>query len=175
MRMWLIGVLGLSVLFAFLLAAGGAGIFGSPFAPDPAGYSSNVRAAHNAERLLMALTILAGPLGCGAALAVHRRSPALARLSLGFGAIGGALLGAETRFVHVWETVFLIAVWLPMIWIAFCIKKYPRRPGTKTGMPFSEAADAASVAVQTHHSPFQRTAAKFFRFLDGFYRPSTLR
>jgi len=121
MRKSLIVVLVLSLLFAFLFAVGGAGIYGSPFDSVPTSYSSEVRAAHDLERLLEALTILVGPLACGVALAVHKRSPRLACIPLVLGAIAGAFLGTATKFVVVWEKVFLITVWLPMIFVALGI------------------------------------------------------
>ncbi len=113
MRKLLIVVLVLSLLFALLFAIGGAGIYGSPFA---ANYGSGNDPHLN--RLLMALTILVGPLACAAALAVYRKSPSLACIPLILGAIAGALLGMTTSFVYVWEKVFLITVWLPMIFVA---------------------------------------------------------
>jgi hypothetical protein len=125
MRRSLIVVLVLSLLFAFFFAVGGAGIYGSPFAPVPPNWPS--REEHDRNRLLMALTILVGPLACGAALAAHRRSPRLACVLLVIGAIAGALLGTATNFVHVWETVFLIMVWLPMTFVAAGIGLHPRR------------------------------------------------
>jgi hypothetical protein len=127
MRKSLIVVLILSLLFAFLFAVGGAGIYGSPFIPVPAHWPS--RREHDVERLLMALTILVGPLACGAALAVHKRSlsPRFACVPLALGAVAGALLGTETKFVYVWEKVFLITVWLPMIVVAIWIANEPRR------------------------------------------------
>ena len=64
MRTSLIVVLVLSLLFGFRFAGGGAGIYGSPFAPVPANFPS--RPEHDVNRLLMALTVLVGPLACGA-------------------------------------------------------------------------------------------------------------
>jgi uncharacterized membrane protein YfcA len=125
MRKSLIVVLVLSLLFAFLFAGGGAGIYGSPFAPVPANFPS--RPEHDVNRLLMALTILVGPLGCGAALAIHRRHPRLACIPLVLGAIAGAYLGTTTMFAYIWEKVFLVTVWLPMIFVAFRIAFHPRR------------------------------------------------
>jgi hypothetical protein len=125
MRKSLIVVLLLSLLFAFVFAVGGAGIYGSPFAPVPPNWPS--RAEHDVNRLLMALTILVGPFACGVALAVHWRYPRLACIPLVLGAIVGAFLGTKTNFVHVWEKVFLIMVWLPMIFVAVWIGVFPRR------------------------------------------------
>ena len=119
MKKWLIVVLLLSLLFGALFAFGGAGIFGSPFAPVPANFPS--RHEHDVERLLMALTILVGPLACGAALTVHKRHPRLACIPLVLGAIAGAHLGTTTRFAYVWEKVFVVTVWLPMIFVAIRI------------------------------------------------------
>ncbi len=127
MRRSLIVVLVLSLLFAFLFAMGGAGIYGSPFASDPASYPSAARAAHNFDRMLMALTILVGPLACGPALAIYKRFPGVAGMLLVLGAVTGALLGTATNFVHVWEKVFLITVWLPMIAIGVWIALKARR------------------------------------------------
>ncbi len=112
----LVVVLLLSLAFGTLFALGGAGIFGSPFAPVPANFPN--RHEHDVERLLMALTIVVGPLACGVGLAVHKRHPRLACVPLVLGAIAGAFLGTTTRFVYVWEKVFLVTVWLPMIFVA---------------------------------------------------------
>ena len=81
MRKSLIIVLLLSLLFGTLFALGGAGIYGSPFASVPA--NSPSRHEHDVERLLVALTILVGPLACGAALTVHRKYPPLGMHTLG--------------------------------------------------------------------------------------------
>ena len=122
----LIIVLLLSLAFGALFALGGAGMYGSPFASVPANFPS--RPEHDAERLLMALTILVGPLACGAALAVHRRYPRLACIPLVLGAIAGAILGTTTKFAYVWEIVFLVTVWVPMIFVAVRIAVQPRAP-----------------------------------------------
>ena len=163
MRVLLLVVLVLSLLFALLFAAGGAGMYGSPFhyvppyhptqgeldmervmmssgkrSPDSTGWTAKMaegRRAAVVEEILMALTILVGPLACGAALAVHRRSPCLACISLVIGAIAGALLGTATRFVHVWEWVFLITVWLPMALVAVgvgALSRFPKSPSLKS-------------------------------------------
>jgi hypothetical protein len=124
MRKSLVIILVLSLLFAFLFAGGGAGIYGSPFAPVPANFPS--RPEHDRERFLLALTILVGPLACGAAIASHRRHSRLACIPLVLGAIAGAYLGTTTRFVYVWEKVFMVTVWLPMIFVAFRIAVHPR-------------------------------------------------
>ena len=117
----LVAVLVLSLLFGFFFAVGGAGIYGSPFAP-------NYRYGDDPDlnRMLMALTILVGPLACGAALAVHWKSPRLAGMLLVIGAVAGALLGTTTKFVFVWERIFLIMVWLPMVFIAVWIAAKPQ-------------------------------------------------
>ena len=122
MRKSLLAVLVLSLLFGFLFAVGGAGIYGSPFASVPANFPSQ-----DMNHLLMALTILAGPLACGAALAVSRKFPRVASIPLVLGAIAGALLGTTTNFAYVWEKVFLVTVWLPMIFVAVRIAVFPRR------------------------------------------------
>jgi len=119
MRKLLIVVFVLSLLFASLFAVAGAGIYGSPFAPVPANFPS--RREHDIQRLLMALTILVGPLACAAALAIHRWFPRSASIPLVLGAIAGALLGTATNFVHVWEGIFLIMVWLPMAFVAVVV------------------------------------------------------
>lgn len=75
----------------------------------------------------MALTILVGPLACATALAIRRRFPRSASIPLVLGAIAGVLLGTATKFVYVWEWVFLIMVWLPMVFVA---GGYARRPGS---------------------------------------------
>jgi hypothetical protein len=85
------------------------------------------RRAHDKELLLLALTILVGPLACGMALANHRKSPVFACLWLLLGAVAGALLGGTTRFGIVWEWVFLVAVWLPMVLVAIGIGVRRRR------------------------------------------------
>ena len=127
MRKSLIIVLVLSSVLAFLFAVGGAGIYGSPFAGVPASFPSARRAELNSERLLLALTILVGPFACGSALAVYRRIPKVAGMLLVVGAIAGALLGTTTRFLYIWETVFLISVWLPMLAVAVWTAVPPHR------------------------------------------------
>ncbi len=81
MRKSLVAVLVLSLLFGFLFAVGGAGIYGSPFASVPANFPSQ-----DMNHLLMALTILVGPLACRAALAFAGSFPSGVD-SLGPGAI----------------------------------------------------------------------------------------
>ena len=76
----------------------------------------------------MALTILVGPLACGVALTVHKRYPRLACIPLVLGAIAGAFVGTTTKFAYVSETVFLVTVWLPMIFVAIRIAIQPRQP-----------------------------------------------
>jgi hypothetical protein len=125
MRTSLMVVLVLSLAFGALFALVGAGIYGSPFAL-PLNFPS--RAEHDVNQVLMALTILVGPLACGVALAVHYwRYPRLACIPLVLGAIVGAFLGTKTNFVNVWEAVFLITVWLPMILVAVGIGVSSRR------------------------------------------------
>lgn len=125
MRKSLIAVFVLSLLFALLFAGGGAGIYGSPFAPVPANFPS--RAEHDRDRLLMALTILMGPLGSVAALVICRKDPRLAGLPLVLGAVAGAWFGTKTNFAFVWEKVFLVTVWLPMVVVAVRFIVHPRR------------------------------------------------
>ncbi len=105
MRKSLYVVFALSLMFAFLFAAGGAGIFGSPFSVGgPA-----------RDKLVWLLTILAGPVACLVALAVHGRQARLASIPLLAGACLGAWLGTLTApFRDYWEKPFLLFVWLPM-------------------------------------------------------------
>jgi hypothetical protein len=98
LRKSLVALLVLSMLFAFFLAAGGAGIYGSPFASVPPNLPSQ-----NLNRLLMALTILVGPLPSEVALALYKRAPGIATIMLVLGAIVGALLGTTTNFAYVRE------------------------------------------------------------------------
>jgi uncharacterized membrane protein len=102
----LIAILVLSLLFAAIFALGGAGIYGSPF---------------GSGLTMDALTILVGPLACVTALAVHKRSPRSASIAVVVGAIAGACLGLATPFRYVWEWVFLVMVWLPMVLAAVVI------------------------------------------------------
>ncbi len=120
-RKSLVAVFVLSMLFAFFFAVGGAGIYGSPFASVPPNFPSQ-----DLNHLLMALTILVGPLASGVALALYKRAPGIASLLLVLGAIVGALLGTTTSFAYVWEWVFLITVWLPMICVAVWNAASPR-------------------------------------------------
>jgi hypothetical protein len=109
---WL--VFGLSVFFGLGFAVGGAGIFGSPFAGVPSNWPSSPEVY--LRNVLMLLTILVGPAACVAALLAHSlgvRAAASAFLVLG--AIAGAILGCLTPFREVWEKVFLVLVWGPMI------------------------------------------------------------
>ena len=122
LRKSLIAVFVLSMLFAFFFAVGGAGIYGSPFAPVPANFPSQ-----SMNHLLMALTILVGPLACGVALALNKGAHGIASLVLVLGAIVGAVLGMTTSFAYVWEWVFVITVWLPMICVAVWNVASPRR------------------------------------------------
>jgi hypothetical protein len=117
--MALCGVLVTSVMFAALFALGGAGIYGSPFASVPPGWVDSGRIQE--EQRLMLLTILAGPVACLAALAVHRRRPHVAGVVLIGGVIAGAFLGTLTKFDAVWEKVFLFFVWLPMAVVALAL------------------------------------------------------
>jgi hypothetical protein len=121
MRKLLVVILVLSLLFAAFFAVAGAGIYGSPFAPVPSNFPLATRRAHDMQRLLMALTVLVGPLACAAALAIQRRFPRSASIPLVLGVIAGVLLGTATKFVYVWEWVFLITVWLPMVFAAIAI------------------------------------------------------
>jgi len=120
LRKSLVAVFVLSMLFAFFFAASGAGIYGSPFASVPPNSPSQ-----DINHLLMALTILVGPIACGVALALYKSAPGIASIMLVLGAIVGALLGTTTSFAYVWEWVFLITVWLPMISVAVWILSRP--------------------------------------------------
>jgi hypothetical protein len=110
MRMGLSSLLALSLLFAVLFAAGGAGIFGSPFGGPWDG-----------QKMLCLLTILAGPAACLIALVIHRDHPGWAGAALIGGAVSGALLGNLTNFRFVWLRVFAHCVWLPMTVVALCV------------------------------------------------------
>ena len=125
MRKSLIVVFVLSLLFALLFAGGGAGIYGSPFAPVPANFPS--RPEHDQNRLLMAMTILMGPLGCVGALMICRKYPRRASLPLILGAVAGAWFGTKTNFAFVWEKIFLVTVWVPMVVVAFRCVVLPRQ------------------------------------------------
>ena len=107
----------LSLLFAIVFAAGGAGIYGSPFAA----------ATDMSEPALMLLTILAGPVACIAAIAIYRKFAFLAGLPLLVGAICGAFLGGLTRFSLVWEKVFALFVWAPMVVLGVALLSRMRR------------------------------------------------
>ncbi len=107
----LVFVSALSLLFAVVFAAGGAGIYGSPFAA----------VSDRSEQGLMLLTILASPVACLAALAIYRKVAFLASLPLLLGASCGALLGSLTRFSPVWESVFAVFVWAPMVLLALAL------------------------------------------------------
>jgi hypothetical protein len=111
---WL--VFGLSVFFGLGFAVGGAGIFGSPFAGVPSDWPSSPEVY--LKNVLMLLTILAGPAACAAALVAHSRGARGAASGLlVLGAIAGAILGCLTPFRVVWEKVFLVLVWGPMIFV----------------------------------------------------------
>src|SRR5262245_11955961 len=112
----LFAVFALSVVFAVLFAIGGAGIYGSPFANDPAGFDTGNR---DREKFLMALTILVTPIACIAALLCHRVYPRIAGATLVLGVFSSGILGSLTRFRYVWEGVFLIFVWMPITLVAF--------------------------------------------------------
>jgi Ca2+/Na+ antiporter len=104
----------LSLLFAVVFAAGGAGIYGSPFAA----------VADKSEQGLMLLTILAGPVACLAAIAIYQKFAFLASLPLLGGAICGAFLGSLTKFSAAgspWEWVFALFVWAPMVMLALAL------------------------------------------------------
>jgi MFS family permease len=116
-----------SVLFAVLFAAGGAGIYGSPFASVPSRFDSDAR---RLERRLMLLTILVGPIACLAALLIHRGRAKAASAALVAGATAGAILGSLTRFRVAWEGVFLIFVWSPMVFVALMLL-FPRLMRTR--------------------------------------------
>ncbi len=124
MKKSLITVFVLSLLFALLFAGGGAGIYGSPFAPVPANFPS--RSEHDLNRLLMAMTILMGPFGCVGALFTYRKHPRLASGALVLGAVAGAWFGTTTNFAFVWEKVFLVTVWVPMVVVAVRFVVLPR-------------------------------------------------
>jgi hypothetical protein len=65
MRKWLIAILILSVVFGAGFAAGGAGIYGSPFVSVTPTDPDATQRANERQNLLMALTILIGPIACG--------------------------------------------------------------------------------------------------------------
>jgi hypothetical protein len=113
-------VLVMSVVFAFFFTIGGAGIYGSPFAGPPRNWGDAERRIQH-EKNLMLLTILAGPAACLAALPVHRRYPYVAGAVIIAGVISGAYLGMLTRFRAVWELVFLLFVWLPMLLVGLIL------------------------------------------------------
>jgi plastocyanin len=118
MRKSLIAVLVLSLVLGAGFAAGGAGIYGSPFVSVTATDPDATQRANARQNLLMALTILIAPIACGVALVVCTKAHDLACWTLLLGAIGGAMLGMTTKFAYVWEWVFLITVWLPMCVVA---------------------------------------------------------
>jgi plastocyanin len=118
MRRSLIAVLVLSVVLGAGFAGGGAGIYGSPFVSVTPTDLDATQRANARQNLLMALTILIAPIACGVALSISNRFPILSSSALLLGAIGGAMLGMTTKFAYVWEWVFLIAVWLPMGFVA---------------------------------------------------------
>ena len=108
----IIGVFSASLIFGALFAVGGAGIYGSPFAP------SGIRDLHveNTAHAIYAAAILVGPLASLLALVFHKRLPYLSGVSLVLGAVVGVFIGlvVESDFRYVWGKVFLIVVWLPM-------------------------------------------------------------
>jgi hypothetical protein len=109
---WL--VFGLSVFFSLGFAVGSAGIFGSPFA----GVLSNWPSPEvHRQQTLMLMTILIGPAACLAALLAHCLGAWAASAILILGAIAVAILGSLTPFREVWEKVFLLLVWGPMIFV----------------------------------------------------------
>jgi hypothetical protein len=78
MRKALIADLILSVVFGAGFAAGGAGIYGSPFVSVTPTDPDAPQRANERQNLLMALTILIAPIACGVALAVCNKAPGLA-------------------------------------------------------------------------------------------------
>jgi hypothetical protein len=107
-------VFGLSIFFGFCFAVGGAGIYGSPFAGVPPNWPSAPEVPRHQAVMLM--TILVGPAACLAALVAHSRgSRGAASAFLVLGAVAGAILGCLTPFREVWEKIFLVLVWGPMI------------------------------------------------------------
>jgi hypothetical protein len=76
------------------------------------------------------LTILVGPAACLAALLAHSlRARGAASAILVLGAIAGAILGCLTPFRVVWEKVFLVLVWGPMIFVGITLLT-PKSPPT---------------------------------------------
>ena len=121
-------VFGLSIFFSLVFALGGAGIYGSPFADVPARWPSAPEVHGNQEVIL--LTILAGPAACLAALVAHALAARrVAAAVLVLGAVAGAILGCLTPFVQVWEKLFLIFVWGPMIAVGLRLPN-PKWPPT---------------------------------------------
>jgi plastocyanin len=118
MRRSLIAVLILSVVFGAGFAAGGAGIYGSPFVSITPTDPDATQRVNRTNNPLMALTILIDPITCGVALPLCNKEPGLASSILLLEAIGGAILGMTTKFAYVWEWVFLVTVWLPMGFVA---------------------------------------------------------
>lgn len=129
-----------SVLFAVLFAGGGAGIYGSPFAGVPPGWPS--ASAIRREQGLELLTILAGPIACLAAALLVVRASKAASFVLIVGASFGAYLGTLTRFNVVWEKVFLICVWLPMVIISIMILI-----GVPRGMTFKRSLTSTTLIL----------------------------
>lgn len=102
----IIGLILVALFLALIFAAGGAGIYGSPF-----GSGTTAR-----EYAIYGTAILVGPLASLIAFWFRRR---LSRLSGGvliMGAVIGSIVGllVKSDFAVFWGKVFAVAVWLPM-------------------------------------------------------------
>jgi hypothetical protein len=145
----LVLVLAISTLFALGFAAGGAGIYGSPFT----GKGSDKEA-------LYLWTILVAPVTCLAALLVcrlsrHLESIVLSRISRYLASIvllGGAIVGAyfgsrPTAFRAFWVWPFLIFVWAPMAVVAVGLSFPSSAPSEPADPSASKATTSLCLGV----------------------------